>query len=136
MKVFLDANILISASVPESLCAGFIKVLARKSEISSSIYCIKEAEKNLSKIKSSSRAEFDALVEMLVISPEAVLPNLNVAIAEKDLPVLAAALAGGCSPLLTGDLKHFGFLMGKKFKGIEVLSTTMMAHQLQQQVDL
>ena len=73
---------------------------------------------------------------MLVISPEAVLPNLNVAIAEKDLPVLAAALAGGCSHLLTGDLKHFGFLMGKKFKGIEVLSTTMMAHQLQQKVDL
>ena len=34
------------------------------------------------------------------------------------------------SHLLTGDLKHFGFLMGKKFNGIEVLSTTMMAHQL------
>ncbi len=32
---------------------------------------------------------------------------------EKDLPVLAACVAGGCGYLVTGDVRHFGGLMGR-----------------------
>jgi hypothetical protein len=39
---------------------------------------------------------------------------------EKDVPILLAAMAAGATHLLTGDLRDFGHLMGRKSGGILV----------------
>lgn len=41
---------------------------------------------------------------------------------DKDIPILAAALAVRARILVTGDRRHFGLLFGKRIEGLEVLS--------------
>ena len=40
---------------------------------------------------------------------------------EKDAPILAAAIRARATHLLTGDLAHFGHLMGSSIEGVLVL---------------
>jgi uncharacterized protein len=45
--------------------------------------------------------------------PSEALASARRLVAEKDAPVLAAALAARADVLVTGDLKHFGALMDR-----------------------
>ena len=45
----------------------------------------------------------------------------GLALQEDDVPILRAAVAMGASHLLTGDLRHFGALMGTRVSGVVVL---------------
>ena len=49
---------------------------------------------------------------------------------EKDRPILDAAIAGGCTRLLTGDTRHFGAWMGKNVAGVKIVSQRMMVEEL------
>jgi hypothetical protein len=49
---------------------------------------------------------------------------------EKDRPVLAAAIRGGCETLITGDRTHFGPLYGTVFRGVTVYSPAQAAEAL------
>jgi predicted nucleic acid-binding protein len=40
----------------------------------------------------------------------------------KDAPILAAAWSAGAEALVTGDQRHFGPLMGRKVRGLWVVS--------------
>jgi hypothetical protein len=55
------------------------------------------------------------------VSFEAVPLPAGVALPEDDLPILRAAIGMGATHLLTGDVRHFGTLLGKKIARIEVL---------------
>ena len=43
-------------------------------------------------------------------------------LADKDRPVLLAAIGVGATHLLTGDFRHFGPLYGKRIEGVLILS--------------
>lgn len=45
----------------------------------------------------------------------------TISLPEKDRPILLAAIEARADYLLTGDLKHFGPLFGKKIEGVSVL---------------
>ncbi len=49
---------------------------------------------------------------------------------EKDRPILDAAIASGCTHLLTGDTRHFGQWMGKSVAGVKIVSQRMMTEEM------
>ena len=68
------------------------------------------------------------LVHLLHLTNETdVLPDLGLPI--KDRPILAAAVAAGCTHLLTGDFKHFGPLLGRSVHGVKVTSMRMLVDE-------
>lgn len=73
----------------------------------------------------SNISVLDELVESMAIvsglPSEASLPA-RIDLAEKDVPILAAAIGANCTHLLTGDKQHFGALYGKSVGGVLVLT--------------
>ena len=51
---------------------------------------------------------------------------------EKDRPILDAAIAGGCTHLLTGDTRHFGIWMGKRVSGVKIVNQRIMTEELRE----
>lgn len=43
-------------------------------------------------------------------------------IPERDVPILAGAVAGKCIHLITGDMRHFKRFMGTRLAGVLVLT--------------
>lgn len=66
-------------------------------------------------------------VHILADTGQALSP---VELAEKDRPILDAAIAGNCTHLLTGDAKHFGAWMGKSLSGVKIVNQRMMTEEL------
>ncbi len=52
------------------------------------------------------------------------------ALAEKDRPVLAAAMQLACEALVTGDRTHFGTFYGKTLGGVKIHSPRSLAETL------
>lgn len=69
-------------------------------------------------------ARLERLLVRVEVVPEASadarLPE-GVSLAEKDRPILLAAIYSGATHLLTGDVSHFGPLFGQKAGGVLVL---------------
>lgn len=112
IRVFLDANILFSAALGGASFA-LIWDLARAEKLAllSSRYCLLEAERNLSRKRPEALGRWTALLELVVVVPEAQSLEVDIDLAEKDVPVYQAALACVADVLLTGDTTHFGHLM-------------------------
>jgi predicted nucleic acid-binding protein len=115
--VFLDANVLFSAALGGP-AFELIWELARRGRIglATSVHCRIEAQANLERKRPRSAARLSALLEEVELSPEPTSEQVGAArrlVPEKDAPVLAAALAVRADVLVTGDLKHFGTLMGR-----------------------
>jgi len=51
-------------------------------------------------------------------------------LAEKDRPILDAAISGNYTHLLTGDARHFGMWMGKSVSGVKIVNQRMMTEEL------
>ncbi len=67
--------------------------------------------------------ELEAKLEVVTLVPEAEgAPWMESLVPEKDLPVLAAAVAAGASVLLTGDTRHFKHLMSRQDLPLKVLT--------------
>ena len=116
-RVFLDANVLFSAADREG------DGLARLWQIDgirllSSAYAILEAHTNLT--EGAQRDRLANLAKALeIVPPGAGLPA-GIQLPAKDAPILASAIAGKATHLLTGDLRHFGALMGQAVAGVLV----------------
>jgi len=134
VKVFLDANILFSASNPQWLTLQLLDALERAgATLVSSAYVLDEAERNVRSHFPESLGELGKLRSRLEWISDAVLAEgLFEILPEKDRPVLAAAIRGHCSHLLTGDYKHFGELMGQTISGVKVVSQLLLAEELGQ----
>ena len=88
-----------------------------------SAYAAEEARRNLS--NSGQRRELEELlgsVEVVTTAAPTDHPLFSTTeLADKDRPVLLAAIGIGATHLLTGDFRHFGPYYGKRIKGVLVL---------------
>jgi uncharacterized protein len=126
MKIFLDANILFSASYSDSIMRRLVKDLNNKScVLAADRYVIEEALRNLSIHRPGAIPELHDLVKLLTIVPtrlfSAKIPT-DINLPDKDVPVLAAAINASCDILMTGDSRHFGQLFGETIGGVTIQS--------------
>ena len=129
MTVFLDANILFSASFTKSAIHEFLTVIAGAARLVTSEYAVAEAKRNLTAKKPSNLADFEKFVKTIQLVP--VQPfDPGVAIAEKDRPILCGAIACRASFLLTGDKKDFGHLYGKIVRGVKIMNVGLLVDEL------
>jgi predicted nucleic acid-binding protein len=129
MRIFLDANILFSASFARSLLADFLGELKKHATLITNAYAKTEAERNVSaKIPKRLPAcqEFADTLELVPIE----LLDLDVKLAEKDRPILCGAIIAQADYLLTGDKKDFGHLFGRTIRGVKIVSVQLLLADL------
>jgi uncharacterized protein len=117
--LFLDANVLFAAAY--RLNAGLLQLWDLDDTVlSSSHYAVEEARFNLTDEGQRSRlSELSTALQLFSAAPRA-LPR-GIALPEKDVPILLAAIEAGATQLLTGDIRHFGSYFGKKIEGIQIM---------------
>jgi uncharacterized protein len=117
-RIFLDANVLFSAAYREH--SGLVEIWRLKGvRLFSSSYAIEEARRNLAAAEQRERLQH--LVEALEVVETLPAARFQTTLPEKDQPILAAAVAGRATHLITGDVKHFGEFFGKVLAGVLVL---------------
>ena len=129
MRIFLDANILFSASFSKSLLADFLDELKKHAVLLTNAYAKTEAERNIgAKMPKQLAAcqEFAATLELVPLQ----LFDLGVKLAEKDHPILCGAIAARADYLLTGDKKDFGHLFGRTVRGVKIVSVQLLLADL------
>ena len=113
MRVFLDANVLLTAAHNPDGKAAFVISLGAEGllRLATSAYAQEEARRNLERKSPKSLAEFVRQSKAIHL----IADDLGIAcpadLAEKDWPIYRAACACKADVLLTGDLRDFGFLM-------------------------
>jgi predicted nucleic acid-binding protein len=119
-RVFLDANVLFSAAYRPR--AGVLQLWdLDETVLCSSRYALEEARSNLE--DDSQQARLARLSKSILFFDVAAaeLPG-GIALPQKDLPILLAAIAADATHLITGDERHFGAYFHKSIQGILVLS--------------
>jgi len=117
-RVFLSANVLFSFAYRER--AGLLRLWRLgDTELLTSAYSAEEARRNLD--TSDARSRLEDLLRNVKLVPESAEPlPRDVRLAEKDEPILRSALAASATHLLTGDVRDFGRLLGKRVGGVMV----------------
>lgn len=129
MKVFLDANILFSASQSGSPVRSLLDCLETHAVLTTHPGVLEEARRNLAAKRSGWLDGFESLQARLDIST-LMGDCADLGLPAKDQPVLAAAVACGADRLLTGDRLHFGHLFGTTLEGVRICSTHQMAGEM------
>jgi predicted nucleic acid-binding protein len=128
MRVFLDANILFSASFAESLLADFLGELKKHAVLLTNAYAKAEAERNVA-AKMPTRLAACQVADTLELVPLQLF-DLPVKLVEKDRPILCGAIAGRADYLLTGDKKDFGHLFGRTVRGVKIVTVQLLLADL------
>lgn len=129
MRVFLDANVLFSASQPGSAFARLIAVAVQRAHVLTSDIACAEARRNLALKRPAWLEAFEALLEELEVVPSAVFP-LPVTLDEKDVPLLCAAIRARSDYFVTGDRRDFGHLFETRVHGALVVTPLRLAERL------
>ena len=129
MRVFIDANILFSASNKESNLYRLIHTLDQRGVVMISAHVREEAWKNLERKRPAWKLTFLDLMEFVTIVPDSSLME-EVQLRAKDHPVLGAAIAAECDYLLTGDKRDFGHLYGTSIAGVTIIDYLTLANML------
>jgi len=129
MRVFLDANVLFSASHSGSAIARLIVVASRRATLVTSDLACAEARRNLSLKRPKWSDTFELLVEDLELVPSAIFA-LPVALAQKDVPLFCSAVSAECNYFVTGDRKDFGHLFGETVHGVTIITPLGLAQLL------
>ncbi len=134
MRVFLDANILFSASKSQGAVRFIVDELIEQGhECLADSFVVVEARRNLERKGAEAVADLEALLARLKVCLVTAgdLDSADVGwLPEKDRPVLAAAIALRCDALLTEDRRHFGAGFGQRFGGVEIHSPRSLAEAL------
>jgi uncharacterized protein len=132
MRIFLDANILFSAAKSDGAIRRLLDLLIKARHVCCADgFVLEEARRNLVAKAPDGLAVLDALlVRIEVAGAQPVDAAFEVALPNKDRPVLAAAIRLGCAALVTGDRTHFGPLYGKTFRGVTIHSPRSLAQAL------
>lgn len=119
-RVFLDANVLFSAAYG-SPGIGKLWDMARHGEckLLASVYVIEEARRNLEEPGHILRLE-ELVEEVEVVMESDPSIPCPIALAEKDCPVVKAAIQSRATHLLTGDLRHFRPYLGRAVQGLRI----------------
>lgn len=118
-RLFLDANVLFSAAYRAD--SGLQRLWSQtQAELVTSAYALEEAARHLDE---KQRRRLVELNQDLDVLPETLVADLppGFALREKDVPILAAAIAAGATHLITGDRRDFGTLFGKEVGGVLIL---------------
>jgi len=129
MKVFLDANILFSASLSHSRMRAFLDVLLDQADCLTNQYAIEEARRNLAAKFPAGVKALERLVKQCEIV-SVLTTDLKVELPLKDQPILGGAIAGDATHLLTGDERDFGKFWGKTIQGVKIVPPRMLADKL------
>jgi predicted nucleic acid-binding protein len=129
MRVFLDANILFSASLPSSRLAEFIELLECHGECLYSAYAFDEAKRNLDQKFPARVQALETLIRAMTQVPD-VHGLAGIKIRSKDEPLLTAAIAAQATHLLTGDRRDFGPHFGQTIHGTKVVTPAMLAEEM------
>ena len=134
MRIFLDANILLSAAKSNGAVRDLLHRLPQGGhQLCADAYVTAEARRNLSRKESEALETFEALLARLDVAPLQPgnpLPDAARALPETDQPVLAAAIRLDGDALVTGDRTHFSALYGKTIAGVTIYSPRMIADAL------
>lgn len=126
MRLFLDANILFTAAWNEKADAALLFELAKADfcELTTSRLATEEAHRNIAGKRAERRLALKRLVQRLAVGKEPGQAHLAAArehgLPDKDVPILAAAIAQGADLLVTGDRRDFGHLFGASPGQVEV----------------
>jgi len=120
-RVFLDANVLFSAAYAPGSRLPALWALDN-THLVTSLLALEEARRNLAACNPDSVPILDELASGMAIVASAGLGPLpdGVQLADKDVPILLAAIESGCGHLLTGDKRHFDSLYGKTIASVLV----------------
>ena len=129
MRVFLDANVLLSASNEDSAIHELLAWLRQSHVVVTSDLAIEEARRNLALKRPAWQPAFDVLVRGVEVVPSIVFA-LPVELQDKDVPLLCAAIRGRCERFVTGDRRDFGHVMGKTIQGVKIVSPLDLAKEL------
>jgi len=131
MRVFLDANILFSASKTDGAIRELLRLLVEQGhELWIDEFVLVEARRNLERKDAEALLALGTLLRGLRCVPHSTAAGNESDLEwlhEKDRPVLAAAIRAKCDVLLTGDRTHFGAGYGRMFRGVTVHSPRSLA---------
>ncbi|MDQ2923962.1 MAG: PIN domain-containing protein [Acidobacteriota bacterium] len=120
LRIYLDANVLISASLSiDSQFLDFWRM--RQVRPITSAYAVEESRRHL---RTDQVARLQELLTHTEISDEPgtfLIPN-GVALIEKDRPILAAAIFSRADYLITGDKRHFQHLFNTSVARVRIIS--------------
>lgn len=134
MWIFLDANVLFSAGKSNGAMRRLLMLLRSGGhELVADDYVTAEARRNIEAKFSEALADFEQVAGVIhkIHSASRAFPyGLAPDLPEKDLPVLAAAIAQRCDILMTGDKTHFGRFYGQTVGGVKIVSPAGVARML------
>jgi len=113
-RLFLDANVIFSAALGgESFTQLWNSRTAQLATFCTSSQCVDEARRNLTLKKPHALARLEVVfLDIELVDPLlAVLPWAEEKLPEDDAWVVAAAVASHADVLLTGNTRHFGWMM-------------------------
>jgi predicted nucleic acid-binding protein len=129
MRVFLDANVLFSASNAGSNIARLMEWLSERGTAVSSDLAVEEARRNLELKRPQWLTQFERARAGLDVV-QAARFTLPVPLDAEDVPLLCAAIANKCDYFATGDKRDFGHLNGQTVLGVQVISLLRLAQLL------
>ena len=127
-RVFLDANVIFTAAhnFRGNGRALFTLATEGRLQLVSSRYAIEEAWRNIALKYPECLRELSDLLATLGVTGEPGVEHSSLAsghgLPDKDIPILAAAIAASATVLVTGDRRDFGSLYGKKVAGVTVVT--------------
>ena len=130
-KVFLDSNVLLSGLFSDKGAPRIIlDLLTLNLPIlagATGRYNLIEVERNLKKKMPDTMPLYKKYLpklrlEIVALPSRATVKSMTGAIAEKDAPVLASAIACGAEYLITGDKKDFARLRNVKRYNLKIVS--------------
>jgi uncharacterized protein len=133
VRIFLDANILFSTAMSDGAVRHLVNdLLADGHVLVVNDYVLEEARRNLALKAHDGIKVLDRLKQHLEMAVLAVAPlhAVPAALAEKDRPVLGAAIQARCEALVTGDRRDFGRFYGRAFGGVTIHSPLSLARVL------
>ena len=123
MKIFLDANILFTAAHNPAGKSHFL-IKSTPSLCCTCTLALEEARKNLELKAPECLKELERISHEITVVPTRMAGDEGGELPKKDKAILRTAESCKATHLLTGDLKHFGPLMGMpdKAHGIKVMT--------------
>jgi len=121
LRVYLDSNILISASLKEG---SDLLDLWRLRDVTPVVshYVITEVVRNVRSPGHDARLSNLLMRSEIVSDADPRFIPTHIRLVSKDQPILSAAIAASVDYLVTGDKNHFGHLYSKKISGVYVIN--------------
>ncbi len=126
IRVFLDANVLFSASNRDSHIARLVHHLTETAEVVTSDFAAEEARRNIQLKRPTWGTHLKNLLHQIQVVPSSQF-HLRVELSDKDQPILCTAIRSQCQYLATGDRKDFGHLYDQTVEGVTIISLARLA---------